>query len=180
MIYVIFFTLKLIYIYSGSPAYRKRITLKIDIMNAIRQRPRGTFISTAKWQELYILSKHWKSDLQFYKEDLRFLHRLINKYFIWLSKSENIEMVRRIEVNVNKIGRSCDEVIAKVDKHIKQFESIDAYPEDRADKLFRIVHEQLEDQISDFVKVFRENRKEVFKITEYVVDSEQLVSIFES
>ena len=148
-------------------------------MNEIRQRPRGTFINTANWEELYILSKHWKSDLLFYREDSKFLHRLINKYFIWLTKSENIEMVRKIEINVNKINIECETLLHRVNEHIKLFETIEKDQELKDDTIFRRDHESLENQISKFVKEFRENRKEVFKITEYVVDSEQLVSILE-
>jgi len=148
-------------------------------MNEFGQRPRGTFINTANWEELYILSKHWKSDLLFYKEDSNFLHRLINKYFIWLTKSKNIEMVRKIEIKVNKINKECEALLHKVDEHIKLFETIEKDQELKDDAIFRREHERLENEISKFVKEFRENRKEVFKITEYVVDSEQLVSILE-
>jgi hypothetical protein len=38
-------------------------------------------------------------------------------------------------------------------------------------------HEDLEQEIAEFVTMFRENRKEVFSITEYIIDSEKLASI---
>ena len=48
-------------------------------------------------------------------------------------------------------------------------------------QLFQVVgqndHQRLETQMAQFVKDFRENRKEVFRITEYIVDSEQLSGI---
>lgn len=149
-------------------------------MNDFRQRPRGTFIETAHWQELYILSKHWKSDLLFYKEDLQFLHRLINKYIIWLTKSKNIEMVRRIENDVNRTRTTCKDLFEKVQAHLRLYEKIEKDKAHWDDVVFRKEHEILEDELAEFVKEFRKNRKEVFKITEYVVDSEQLVSILES
>lgn len=31
-------------------------------------------------QELYILSKHWKSDIQFVEDEIRFLRKVIQKY----------------------------------------------------------------------------------------------------
>ena len=34
--------------------------------------------------------------------------------------------------------------------------------------------------MAQFVKTFRENRKEVFKVTEYVMDSEELKSMLDS
>ena len=47
------------------------------------------------WQEMYVLSEHWRSDLEFYKDDLLFLHHLVDKYFIWITKSENLELVKK-------------------------------------------------------------------------------------
>ena len=69
-------------------------------MNHFRNRPKGSYIYEADWQKLYTLTEHWKSDLQFYNDDLKFLHHLIDKYFMWISKKENIDMVREIEVGL--------------------------------------------------------------------------------
>lgn len=40
---------------------------------------------------------------------------------------------------------------------------------------FRTEHQHLEDDISSFVKTFREIRKNVFTVTEQVIDSEEFV-----
>lgn len=45
---------------------------------------------------------------------------------------------------------------------------------------FRTEHEQLEDDLAHFVKRFRENRKEIFKITEYVMETEKLTQLLKS
>ena len=60
-------------------------------------------IREINWQELYILTDHWKSDLDFYKDDLRFLHHLIDKYIIWITKDDNLNMVKDIEKNLFEI-----------------------------------------------------------------------------
>ncbi len=39
-------------------------------MNIYWDRPKGKFIQEANWQELYVLTQHWKKDLEFYKDDL--------------------------------------------------------------------------------------------------------------
>ena len=40
---------------------------------------------------------------------------------------------------------------------------------------FRNEHEILEDELAQFVKDFRANRKEIFKITEHIIDGEVFV-----
>ena len=76
-------------------------------MNDFRNRPKDNYIQKADWQKLYILTEHWKSDLSFYKDDLRFLHHLIDKYFLWISKKENIDMMQNIEINLLKVDKKC-------------------------------------------------------------------------
>lgn len=129
------------------------------------------------WQELYVLCEYWKSDLEFYNDDLRFLHHLIEKYFIWITKSENLELAREIKVNLFKVKKKCQDLIDKVGKHIIQLgHQIEKSKMDDAG-IFVMEHEHLENEIADFVKSFRDNRREVFAITNYVIDSEELANI---
>ena len=74
-------------------------------MNGYRNRPKDNYIHKADWQKLYMLAEQWKSDLLFYKDDLKFLHHLIDTYFLWISKKENINMLQNIEVNLLKVDK---------------------------------------------------------------------------
>lgn len=131
------------------------------------------------WEELYVLTEHWKSDLLFYKDDLRFLHHLIDKYFIWITKAENLIMVKEIKADLLNLGKSCNDLLEKVGKHIIQIGYLVETPKRQDTRVFALEHQHLEQEITDFVKRFRKNRKEVFTITEYIMDSEAFYSIME-
>lgn len=142
-------------------------------MKEFRNRPKGEFLMEAKWEELYALTQHWRSDLEFYSEDIDFLNRLVDKYFIWINDERNIASVREIQDNLRRIRIKCRDLLDKTQKHLNQIGSL--IEEESADsRIFRLEHEHLEGEIADFVKAFRENRREVFKITEYIVENEQL------
>ena len=49
------------------------------------------------------------------------------------------------------------------------------YPFKYNSQQFREEHQLLEDDISAFVKDFRANRKEVFEVTEHVIESEEFI-----
>jgi len=144
-------------------------------MSDFRNRVKDNYIHEAGWQQLYVLTEHWKSDLEFYNDDLKFLHHLIDKYFMWMSKKENIDMVRDIEIGLLEMDNESSMLIQQVNKHLHHLvELIDksfAYDSHK----FRTEHEQLEDDLAQFVKDFRKNRKEVFTITEHVIDGEEMV-----
>lgn len=145
-------------------------------MSDFRKRPNDNYIYEANWQQLYILTAHWKSDLLFYNDDLKFLHHLIDKYFMWISKKDCLDMVREIEVGLLHMDNKCGELLNRTNKHLHHLTELIDDPFKYDSHKFRTEHEQLENDITHFVKEFRNNRKEVFTITEYVIESEEMVT----
>ncbi|MGB5239000.1 MAG: hypothetical protein WBM43_12990 [Flavobacteriaceae bacterium] len=149
-------------------------------MNTTDKSTKVNLAADPKWQELYVLSEHWQSDLEFYKDDLRFLHHLVDKYMIWITKSENLEMVREIMLSVFELQKRCTELISEVATHKHNLASLE---KDATEELWEKVktgHGEMEMAIYNFVKEFRANRKEVFRITEYIVDSEELSNLLKA
>ena len=132
------------------------------------------------WQELYILTDHWKSDLDFYKDDLRCLHHLIDKYIIWITKDDNLNLVKDIEKNLFEIKKKSLDLMKELSTHQENLGLMVENPVQSSNPQFLKDHEVLEEKVSNFVKLFRSNRKEVFKITEYIIDSEELPDILKS
>jgi len=137
-------------------------------------------IGEVNWQELYILTDHWKSDLNFYKDDLRFLHHLIDKYIIWITKDDNLNLVQEIKKNLFEIRNEGIDLMKEVITHQGNLGLMVENPVESSNPQFVEDHEDLEDKISKYVKLFRSNRKEVFNITEYVIDSEELPNILKN
>ncbi|WP_297761327.1 hypothetical protein [uncultured Muriicola sp.] len=149
-------------------------------MSKLSTKPSISDYGKSNWEELYFLAKHWKSDLEFYKDDLRFLNNLIKKYLIWITKKENLESVADIRKKEHELTLTCNELHQKVSSHLQMASKIEKGGNDTAKKDFFSTHGELENEIAVFVKTFRESRKEVFKVTEYVMDSEELRNILDS
>jgi hypothetical protein len=147
-------------------------------MGEFRNRPNGTYIFDANWEELYFLTKHWKSDLLFFKDDLIFLDHLIDKYFIWISKKKDSEAVRKIDNSILETAKKCTDLLKRVDKHLTHLANLIENPFKHDSNTFRAEHQQLEDDITNFVKVFRNNRKEVFEVTKLVIESDEFIRQF--
>ena len=144
-------------------------------MSDIRNRPKGSYIHQADWQQLYVLTEHWKSDLEFYNDDLKFLHLLIDKYFMYISKRENIDMVREIEIGLLEMDNRSSMLLRQVNKHLHHLAALLDNSFTYDSHTFRTEHERLEDDLAHFVEDFRKNRKEVFTITEHVIEREEMV-----
>lgn len=144
-------------------------------MENFRIRPRDNYIQNTAWQELYALTEHWKSDVLFYKDDLKFLHHLLDKYFIWITKDENIEAVRTVGNKVLEDARTCKKLLKRIDKHLSHLARIMDEPFKYSSKIFRKEHQELEDDISTFIKSVRKDRKQLFEVTKHFMDSEQFI-----
>ena len=149
-------------------------------MSKLSTKPNISDFGKSNWEELYFLAKHWKSDLEFYKDDLRFLHNLIGKYLIWITKKENLESVADIRKKEHELTLRCKELHQKVSTHLDMASIIVKGGREADKKDFFTTHGELENEMADFVKTFRQSRKEVFKVTEYVMDSEELRNILDS
>lgn len=141
-------------------------------MENLSLRPKGDFTWTAEYQELYILTEHWQSDLQFYKGDLQFLHHLIDKYLIWLINKENLDEMKNLASGLHETGKNCDGLLEKTSKHLTHLAELIDDPFKYDSNKFRSEHEELENEIASFVKKFWKIKKDTFAVSEQVIEKE--------
>lgn len=144
-------------------------------MTDFRNRPHDNYIFNAPWKALYELTEHWNSDIKFYKDELKFLHHIIDKYFSWISKKENINLVKEIEINLLDLEKECTLLQNKITKHLKYLTELINDPLKYDAHQFRIEHEILEKDISSYVELFRVHKNEIFIINNKIIETETLI-----
>lgn len=140
----------------------------------MRIRPKSDYLHTASWEQLYALGEFWQNELAFYQDEMTFFHDLIDKYFMWLMEEPNIEKVQTLIRQLRKSHEKSVELIQKVNKHQMHFEELMENAFSHDEQKFREEHAQLEDEISAFVEGARNLKKEVFSVTENVMENERL------
>ncbi|MCM4151199.1 hypothetical protein DHD05_06310 [Arenibacter sp. N53] len=137
------------------------------------------FVKDGPWSELYVLTEHWKSDLEFYRDDLRFIHHLIDKYFMWITRPENLDMVKKLKAGLYDLKKKNRDLLEKVGRHKNTLGQMVANHNKVDAGIIRTEHEHLEEEVENFVKLFRTNRKGAFAITEFIIDSESLANLLD-
>ncbi|MGS0524262.1 hypothetical protein ACU8V7_02750 [Zobellia nedashkovskayae] len=94
---------------------------------------------------------------------------------MWISKKENIDMVRQIEVGLVEMDNQSSKLLQHVNTNLHHLAELMDNPFAYDSNKFRTEHQQIEDDLASFVKSFRKNRKAVFSITEHVIDAEEMV-----
>jgi hypothetical protein len=102
---------------------------------------------------LYILAEHWKSDLEFYKDDLRFLHHLIDEYFVWFAHRES-KRNEKSGRSLVEISKKCDRILGKISKHLSHLAELIDDPFKYDSHKFRNEHEKLEFEMAHLSKDF--------------------------
>lgn len=143
-------------------------------MKEMRLRPKGDYLHTATWEELYVLADHWQSDMEFYRDEIEFFYKLIDKYFIWLTKDESITQVQTMAARLSAMSRERENISERIEKHKQDLALLMENSFTESENWFRQEHVNLEEDLSDFVKDFRDLKKKVFSISEHIIESEKL------
>ncbi|MDC6351923.1 hypothetical protein PP178_10190 [Zeaxanthinibacter sp. PT1] len=129
------------------------------------------------WKKCYILANHWKSDLEFYREELRHLHHIINSYSIWIVKEDNQHLLETMERKLYQTRTMCEELIHRVSTHVMDLGRYVEKDTLKASARLTDIHTALGKDITAFVHSYRNCRKEIFSNTETILDTEKDVAI---
>lgn len=140
----------------------------------LRIRPKSDYLHNASCEDLYLLTEFWKSEIEFYRIESRFLRMLVDKYFIWLIKDGNIEKVQSLSNKLSKITKHKKELFEKMNLHLKHLEELIENPFSHDETEFRDEHSKLEDEFTEFVKNFKTVKQEIFVSAEHVIEDEKL------
>ncbi|WP_200979535.1 hypothetical protein [Echinicola sp. 20G] len=128
------------------------------------------------YMNFYALDEHWRSDLAFYQDELRFLRDLLGKYFHRFIEDIDMNYVRRIENRLSILDRRREEIDFKVDR---QMSAISHYMRENttgADRKVVSHQEELEELLCVFAKDFRNLKKRIFKLVEDGLNQFQSIS----
>ena len=120
-----------------------------------------------------VIVKHWQSDVAFFQDEIYFLATLMDTYLKWLMIDENIGRTRVVASQVAKTGNECKLLDQQLRRHLEAISSAIKERSPEADKELMQEQERLESVFTKYVKEFREIKKEVFSLTERVMESEK-------
>jgi hypothetical protein len=127
-----------------------------------------TTAMSARSLQYYVIATRWASDLEFFKVETAFLHRLIAEYFIRLGGPEYIENFRKTGEALLKLEEDrnrADKLLTEQLKHLELMAE-DVIPEDvnsLSDKQI-----QIEYLVTDLVNEYRSVKNELFVLVKNV------------
>ncbi|HQQ97375.1 MAG TPA: hypothetical protein PLX35_08925 [Cyclobacteriaceae bacterium] len=118
------------------------------------------------WESLYAITRHWQSDLQFYRDEIRFLRNLTDRRLVWLSDDQLIVKLRTVGNALTELTHDRQELEKKITEHFRRVSAADAARLDQALSDFQIEHALLEEDFAAFTRKFRNLKKSLFTLAE--------------
>lgn len=126
--------------------------------------------------QYYVVARHWASDLEFFRIETFFLHRLLDEYFVRLLSGHDLKDIsstgnklRALEKNEASLGESLAEQLTQLELMAE-----DIIPEDTEQLAGRQV--DLENQVTKIMTGHRELKKELFKLIENAMHKQKLIA----
>lgn len=138
-----------------------------------RLRPTSNYLLQGDWEELYVLTEHWRSDFDYFRDELSFFQLLFDKYFEHLISPDKIKEAREVAALLKSLKAEHTTLTIQVDNHLMHISDLLKNPFVQNESQFRDEHILLEDQFVDFVKRFRETKKKLFSVVERVSKNEK-------
>jgi hypothetical protein len=131
----------------------------------------------AELQELYLISKRWVSDLEFFARDLSFLHKQVQRCYSQLKKHEVNENLLDVKLNVSNLQVQSNEIARKVTHYISQLERRRDNANDNYELDLIETHSILEREIGSLLQTFKSVKQRVFKLTSERIKANNLKTI---
>lgn len=126
------------------------------------------------WEPKYSIVKTWESELAFYTDELNFFKSLINRFFVWLIRKENILNLQHLMAEIKQSEKKNNDLLDKVRNHKLHIEhliqNIFTHNEDQ----FVTEHIELEKALKDHFIDIKQLKSSLFLNTEEVISSEKL------
>lgn len=142
-----------------------------------------SFMETVGWQEMYKFCSHWRSDLAFLKDELRFLSHLVDRYFPALVSKHEAELVQSISAQLIDLSSLRNSLELRTEKDLQEIMAF-AELEKEGGKTeapeFRRDHGELEKRLYDFRKSVFAIKREIFALTEHILEEDKASKLLTS
>ena len=130
---------------------------------------------SARSQQFYVMCRHWQSDMEFFKIETAFLHRLLDDYFVQLLSPEFFDKLKETSQKLFGLEKDENSLRQQLGSHIKQMEltAENVIPED-TEKLAD-TQATLESLLFKLINEYRDVKKEMFALVESAGHAKKLI-----
>lgn len=122
------------------------------------------------WQKLYWEADNWVSHLAFYKDELQFLQKHLDRYFEDMVQYQNLDEIREEVMRFQDLKYTCNKLLTNTREHRYQL-ALAIDEKDTEHNLSQQTHLGLQEKLQDFTLGFTTTKREIRYITKELMES---------
>lgn len=125
------------------------------------------------WHQMYLVTEHWLSDVDFFKDELEFLRGLVDKHYMSFIEEHNLQRTRDLAALLSDTEKKNSQLHRDLQGHLKQLADLIEEPFSHDAQQKKDDHQKFEKRVADFAKEFRSVKKEAFALGKVVIGYEK-------
>ena len=130
---------------------------------------------SARSLQYYVITRHWVSDLDFFRVETVFFNHLVNDHFLNIAAYSGVEGLHQILIKIKTLEQNEAATNKLLTAQLKQLELMteDLIPENPQELTAKQV--RLEYMVTNLSHEFRKIKKELFSLLEMVIKQEKRI-----
>ncbi|MGB5370034.1 MAG: hypothetical protein WBN18_06355 [Flavobacteriaceae bacterium] len=121
-------------------------------------------------QKQYEISLEWISELSLYRDEMKFLKRLIDRYYLEVVKLENLDEIREEVMQLQDLGHANKALLKELVRFRDRIKGFMDCPDDLLAPEQEMTHTNLQKKMAAFKLRFLSAKQEIFGIANDVLE----------
>jgi hypothetical protein len=120
-------------------------------------------------EELYVITRHWLSDIIFFEQEITFFKSLIQNYSLPYGETDFESPCFSIQKQLADIEKQKDILKDSIFVHQNELSTILDKNNTEKQHSYNLIQSQIEAKLFDFIKTFRSVKRELFEASDYIL-----------
>ncbi|MGV3705879.1 MAG: hypothetical protein ACO1NU_10940 [Arcticibacter sp.] len=117
-------------------------------------------------QSLYLSSKNWLSYIDFFEDEVKFLKKLMMKFFMDDLNDDRINKVQMINCSINSLDRKKNSVLSKIFCHQTHLKATIEEMMSLSESYLTVQHEAIQEDVKALQDALDEIKSDLYVVTE--------------
>lgn len=121
-------------------------------------------------EELHEESKKWSSELNFARDEQKFLNQMVKDYTLDIIDSDMFKTIQPVVESLNTSEKELVKLFKKVQLHENQLQiMVDEVNQERMEEAYLDTHSELGRKVTDYFEKYRDAKTKIFDIVSKVI-----------
>ncbi|WP_374165898.1 hypothetical protein [Arcticibacter sp. MXS-1] len=126
----------------------------------------STYNKGANIQSLYLSSRNWLSYIEFFEDEIKFLKKLLMKYFISEINDDNVNAIHLINSEIKRLERQKNQVLNDIFCYQSNLKATLEDMMQLSEQYLTVQHNKIQEEVKDLQPILDHIKVRLYNLTE--------------